>query len=81
MPVGDVSMGTPADFTDNDNAAAAHYSPEPDPLVLELCAGKGPPSWVNPMLEEHATSLVLIAEAPATGCPPALPLLKKWKHC
>jgi hypothetical protein len=77
--VGDVSMGTPADFTDN--AAAAHYSPEPDPLVLELCTGEGPPSWVDPMLEELAASLVLTAEALATGCSPAPPPLRKWKHC
>jgi hypothetical protein len=77
--VGAVSMGALADFADN--AAAAHYSPEPDPLVLELCAGEGPPWWVDPMLEELVASLVLTAEAPVTGCPPAPPPLRKWKHC
>ena len=44
----------------------------PDPLVLELCAGKGPPVWIDHMLEELAASLVLIAGAPAVGCPPPL---------
>ena len=40
--------------------------------MLELCAGEGPPVWIDHMLEELATSLVLIAGAPVVGCPPPL---------
>jgi hypothetical protein len=44
--------------------------PEPDPLVLELCASSETPAWVDPMLEELAASLVVnLAGAPAgIGC-------------
>jgi hypothetical protein len=38
---------------------AAHCSPEPDPLVLELCAGSSPLAWDSPMLEELVASLVM----------------------
>lgn len=58
----------------------AQYSPKPDPLVLELCMGKGPPAWVDSMLEELATLLVLIVGAPMTGCPMLRRSLKKLKH-
>ncbi|RLN12570.1 rho GTPase-activating protein REN1-like [Panicum miliaceum] len=49
----------------SDNTATAYHSPAPDPLVLELRAGEEPSAWVDPMLEELATSLVLTAGAPA----------------
>ena len=76
MPAGDVSMGAPADFSDNtDSATTAYLSPMPDPLELELCAGEGPPVWVDPMLEELVVSLVLTAGPPAVECsPPPLPV-------
>jgi hypothetical protein len=37
---------------------------------LELCACSGPPTWVDPMLEELDASLVASpsAGAPASGC-------------
>lgn len=47
---GDLSMSAPADFTNK--AVVAHCLFEPDPLVLELCAGTWPHAWVDPMLEE-----------------------------
>ena len=48
-------MGAPADYDDNTTTtAAAHCFPEPNPLVLELCASVGPRMWVNTMLEELA---------------------------
>ena len=74
MLAGDVSMGAPADFSDNtDSATTAYLSPMPDPLELELCAGEGPPAWVDPMLEELVASLVLTAGPPAVECsPPSL---------
>ncbi|KAG2581962.1 hypothetical protein PVAP13_6KG082035 [Panicum virgatum] len=66
---GDVSMGAPADFSDNtDSATVSYLSPMPDPLELELCAGEGPLAWVDPMLEELVASLVLTAGPPAVEC-------------
>lgn len=56
MPAGDISMSVPVNFTDN--AADAHRSLMPDPLVLELCMDTGPPAWFDPMLEELVTLLV-----------------------
>lgn len=73
----DISMDTPADYTDNDGTSvAAHCFPVPDPLALELCASAsaGPPTWVNPMLEELTASLVVRQPvgAPVPGCPTTL---------
>ena len=72
---GDVSMGASADFSDcTDNATTAYISPMPDPLELELCAGEGPPAWVDPMLEELVASLATTAGAPTVECSPPLPV-------
>ena len=70
--MGDISLGAPAGCTDNaSTAAAALCFFEPDPLVLELCASSGSPAWVDPMLEELATSLVVnLVGVPAPRCPP-----------
>ena len=66
MPDGDVSMGALADFSDNtDSATTAYLSSMPDPLELELCAGEGPPAWVDLLLEELVASLALTARPPA----------------
>lgn len=57
LPAGDINMDAPADFIDS--TVATHCPPpprEPDPLVLELCAGVEPPVWVDPMV---AASLVV----------------------
>ena len=51
-------MGAHVGFSDNtDSATTAYLSLVPDPLELELCAGEGPPAWVDPMLEELVASL------------------------
>jgi hypothetical protein len=56
---GDTS-GASIDYADTAGPfAAVHCSPEPDPLVLELCMSVGPPMWVDPMLEELDTLLVV----------------------
>ena len=56
------------------STAAAACFPEPDPLVLEPCAGAGPPAWVDPMLEELTASLVATRPAgPTTPCCPTTP--------
>jgi len=68
-------MGASAGFSDcTDNATTAYISPMPDPLELELCAGEGPPAWVDPMLEELVASLAMIAGAPTVECSPPLPV-------
>lgn len=41
------------------SAAATRCFLEPDPLVLELYANAGPPTWVDPMLKEFTASLVV----------------------
>lgn len=48
------------------SAVAASCFPEPDPLALELCAGAGPLTWVDPMLEELTASLVVSRPAGPT---------------
>jgi len=56
------------------STAAAACFPEPDPLVLEPCAGAGPPAWVDPMLEELTASLVVSRPAgPTTPWCPTTP--------
>jgi hypothetical protein len=61
-------VAAPANHTYNGVVSAAvHCFPEPD-YLLELCASVGPPTWVDPMLEELVASLVVSwpARAPAT---------------
>jgi hypothetical protein len=71
MPAGHVGMGAPVGFSDNtDSATTAYLSLVPDPLELELCVGEGPPTWVDPMLEELVASLALKAGALAVECSP-----------
>ena len=68
-------MGVPADFSDStDSATTTYLSLMPDPLELELCAGEGPPAWVDPMLEELVASLATTAGAPTVECSPPLPV-------
>ena len=72
--VGDFSLGAPVDCADHAApTAAALYFFEPDTLGLELCVSVEAPTWVDPMLDELAASLVVsrLAGAKATGCPSA----------
>ena len=52
-----------ADYTDNAATSATTLCfPEPDPLVLAMCASAGPPAWVVSfalMLEELVTLLIV----------------------
>jgi len=70
--MGDISLCAPIGCTEKaSTVAAALCFFEPDPLVLELCACSGSPTWVDPMLEELATSLIVnLVGVPAPGCPP-----------
>jgi hypothetical protein len=63
-------VAVPTDHTNNATiSAVVHCFPKPDPLLLELCASAGPPTWVDPVLEEIVVSLVVSqpAGAPVTG--------------
>ena len=73
-PTGDFSLGAPVDCADHAApTAAALYFLEPDTLGSELCVSVEAPTWVDPMLEELAASLVVsrLAGAKAAGCPSA----------
>ena len=75
-------MDVPIDYADY-AATTTHYLHEPDPLVLELDASSGPLAWVDPMLEEFASSLVVSrpAEHRCLGARPPWRLpLRVWKH-
>ena len=61
-PTEDIIMGAPAGYDNSAVAdAVARCIPKPDPLAMELCACAcaGPPAWVDSMLEELATVLVV----------------------
>lgn len=62
-------LSTPSTTPPN---AAAPCFPEPD-VLLELEMFKGPPAWVDPMLEKLATSLVVCqpTRTLVLGCPPS----------
>jgi hypothetical protein len=81
-PARGVSFGAPAGCDGNVAAAAAARcfpASEQDPLALELWACSGPPAWIDPMLEEFATSLVVSPQQEHARLLERAPL-RKWTH-
>jgi len=66
----DINLSVLANYDDNaatTAATAACYFPKPDPLALDLCACTcWLATWVDPMLEELTTSLIV---HPLAGAP------------